>query len=98
MAATSVDNGVALLETGGGPENACAALTGSACAVWNQVTSPPRRIWARPGGRRSEEHTSELQSHLNLVCRLLLEKKKRKSIVRWSRRMHTLFRGPQPAR
>src|SRR5260370_32786939 len=25
-------------------------------------------------GRRSEEHTSELQSHLNLVCRLLLEK------------------------
>src|SRR5260370_14875060 len=28
------------------------------------------------GVRRSEEHTSELQSHLNLVCRLLLEKKK----------------------
>src|SRR5260370_20012073 len=28
---------------------------------------------------RSEEHTSELQSHLNLVCRLLLEKKKSKS-------------------
>src|SRR5260370_10341909 len=27
---------------------------------------------------RSEEHTSELQSHLNLVCRLLLEKKKNK--------------------
>src|SRR5260370_20587923 len=29
---------------------------------------------------RSEEHTSELQSHLNLVCRLLLEKKKKKRI------------------
>src|SRR5260370_32821360 len=29
--------------------------------------------------RRSEEHTSELQSHLNLVCRLLLEKKKSRS-------------------
>src|SRR5260370_20119881 len=28
-------------------------------------------------GLRSEEHTSELQSHLNLVCRLLLEKKKK---------------------
>src|SRR5207237_9784651 len=28
--------------------------------------------------RRSEEHTSELQSHLNLVCRLLLEKKNNK--------------------
>src|SRR5260370_31051873 len=36
-------------------------------------------IAAEEGGRadvRSEEHTSELQSHLNLVCRLLLEKKK----------------------
>src|SRR6476661_8994357 len=31
-----------------------------------------------PGPCRSEEHTSELQSHLNLVCRLLLEKKKTK--------------------
>src|SRR5260370_25179063 len=30
---------------------------------------------------RSEEHTSELQSHLNLVCRLLLEKKKKKKVV-----------------
>src|SRR5260370_24155817 len=28
---------------------------------------------------RSEEHTSELQSHLNLVCRLLLEKKKKQN-------------------
>src|SRR5260370_10963137 len=32
--------------------------------------------WETPGQDRSEEHTSELQSHLNLVCRLLLEKKK----------------------
>src|SRR5882762_8985340 len=31
---------------------------------------------------RSEEHTSELQSHLNLVCRLLLEKKKKKHLKR----------------
>src|SRR5260370_16835478 len=30
---------------------------------------------------RSEEHTSELQSHLNLVCRLLLEKKKNTPIL-----------------
>src|SRR4051812_49582308 len=29
---------------------------------------------------RSEEHTSELQSHVNLVCRLLLEKKKKKKM------------------
>src|SRR2546422_5070709 len=31
-----------------------------------------------PKGARSEEHTSELQSRLHLVCRLLLEKKKKK--------------------
>src|SRR5260370_20708964 len=38
----------------------------------------PRRPGGSSEGRagRSEEHTSELQSHLNLVCRLLLEKKK----------------------
>src|SRR5260370_9968229 len=30
---------------------------------------------------RSEEHTSELQSHLNLVCRLLLEKKKTNTVL-----------------
>src|SRR5260370_24079949 len=35
--------------------------------TWKQLIEP-----------RSEEHTSELQSHLNLVCRLLLEKKKNK--------------------
>src|SRR5438132_1753122 len=37
----------------------------------------PRAEAGRPGGgTRSEEHTSELQSHSDLVCRLLLEKKK----------------------
>src|SRR3954449_8029856 len=34
------------------------------------------RIWGARSGFRSEEHTSELQSHSHLVCRLLLEKKK----------------------
>src|SRR5260221_8597003 len=37
---------------------------------------------ARRIERRSEEHTSELQSHSDLVCRLLLEKKKKNSIPR----------------
>src|SRR5260370_3848517 len=37
------------------------------------------------GGGRSEEHTSELQSHLNLVCRLLLEKKKNQEITNWTK-------------
>src|SRR5207249_8153467 len=42
--------------------------------------SGPRAAWtgplARGGYKRSEEHTSELQSRFDLVCRLLLEKKK----------------------
>src|SRR5260370_22802539 len=33
------------------------------------------QVQSSPYALRSEEHTSELQSHLNLVCRLLLEKK-----------------------
>src|SRR3989449_3619210 len=41
-----------------------------------------RRAPARAGARpRSEEHTSELQSRLHLVCRLLLEKKKISTIT-----------------
>src|SRR2546430_6076007 len=40
----------------------------------NVSFSAPRRVRAAPS--RSEEHTSELQSQSNLVCRLLLEKKK----------------------
>src|SRR5260221_4969130 len=36
-------------------------------------------------GVRSEEHTSELQSHSDLVCRLLLEKKKKLRFVTWRR-------------
>src|SRR5260370_9722912 len=44
--------------------------------IRHRTTRCPGRwtITYNPG--RSEEHTSELQSHLNLVCRLLLEKKK----------------------
>src|SRR2546426_9415388 len=42
------------------------------------------------GQRRSEEHTSELQSPCNLVCRLLLEKKKKKNyIIRKYNTQHT---------
>src|SRR5690348_4809802 len=43
-------------------------------------------VRGRPRGRRrdrSEEHTSELQSPVHLVCRLLLEKKKNRWIIRW---------------
>src|SRR4051812_49720365 len=51
--------------------------------LFRSPSRPPCRSSRRPGcrstarsRRRSEEHTSELQSHVNLVCRLLLEKKK----------------------
>src|SRR3989304_4722801 len=50
--------------------------------------------------RRSEEHTSELQSRLHLVCRLLLEKKKKKHThrtIRPSTTTHTVARGARPA-
>src|SRR2546430_8810115 len=44
-----------------------------------------REVSVRPVGihahRRSEEHTSELQSQSNLVCRLLLEKKKNRTVL-----------------
>src|SRR5260370_5242938 len=56
------------------------------CAIPKDSDGRPARRFcaalARTAGRESvwlrrSEHTSELQSHLNLVCRLLLEKKKR---------------------
>src|SRR5260221_10014773 len=40
---------------------------------------PLRRTPGLPPSKRSEEHTSELQSHSDLVCRLLLEKKKNRA-------------------
>src|SRR5690348_18030826 len=46
--------------------------------------SPPTRASgtaAKRKSRRSEEHTSELQSPVHLVCRLLLEKKKKKTPI-----------------
>src|SRR5690242_20825556 len=43
------------------------------CSTWRSTANAGARRH-----RRSEEHTSELQSHVNLVCRLLLEKKKKK--------------------
>src|SRR2546430_9132222 len=49
-------------------------------ARWRNVAStPPPRYTAADAPVRSEEHTSELQSQSNLVCRLLLEKKKANS-------------------
>src|SRR5215218_3855876 len=47
----------------------CASSTARSITFFSSRTLP---------GQRSEEHTSELQSHSDLVCRLLLEKKKKK--------------------
>src|SRR5207249_12069622 len=49
---------------------------------WTRTTIPRSKVWCPAVGRgasdvRSEEHTSELQSRFDLVCRLLLEKKKK---------------------
>src|SRR5690242_20865790 len=60
-----------------GDENDGAEQRGQADESMKQKTD--RQIDRHPGQieERSEEHTSELQSHVNLVCRLLLEKKKK---------------------
>src|SRR2546430_12104487 len=54
------------------PERMVLAVSGQVPAA--EVTAEARRLFG--GHLRSEEHTSELQSQSNLVCRLLLEKKK----------------------
>src|SRR2546422_1362813 len=64
------------LESAGGED--LATILGSGAAAHSATG------WRRP---RSEEHTSELQSRLHLVCRLLLEKKKKKP--------HNTHRGRQ---
>src|SRR2546430_7841877 len=50
-------------------------------ALDGAIATPDEQHVNAPGSRatRSEEHTSELQSQSNLVCRLLLEKKKKKT-------------------
>src|SRR5260370_38592603 len=54
----------------------CVSSCESAASRANSLPQLPPRSSAIISAR-SEEHTSELQSHLNLVCRLLLEKKKK---------------------
>src|SRR3712207_8030292 len=56
-------------------DEACHQLGAEAAALRPCRGLPPAEI-AHPQAKRSEEHTSELQSRQYLVCRLLLEKKK----------------------
>src|SRR5690606_4681672 len=64
-----------LRERAGFPPNSLATLTRDHIRSerWAELAFEDHRVW----DLRSEEHTSELQSRENLVCRLLLEKKKR---------------------
>src|SRR5260221_1933818 len=59
-------------------------------------TLPPNievfEFYFRPGAR-SEEHTSELQSHSDLVCRLLLEKKKKQTLLTTNHKHHVNSRA-----
>src|SRR2546426_2462057 len=69
------------------PYRCSAELPSEAGGPWTCCPQPERsrslgRTTPRSGPFRSEEHTSELQSPCNLVCRLLLEKKKK--ILSWT--------------
>src|SRR2546429_2672170 len=68
-----------------GLRGAVAALGGGLQAL-AVVGTQLAGIKAAGSGQRSEEHTSELQSRLHLVCRLLLEKKKKSNSVQTSAR------------
>src|SRR2546425_8292176 len=63
----------------------CALLTRGSMLVWSQVSAV---LNEQSCASRSEEHTSELQSLAYLVCRLLLEKKKK------TQACHTSVREP----
>src|SRR2546429_1657308 len=81
----------------------------SSSAGWNSLSRPFSRpelcrvsTLQRSGvllvAKRSEEHTSELQSRLHLVCRLLLEKKKKKKDHRDYDLCHEHYIPEQPIR
>src|SRR2546426_6951760 len=54
------------------------SIDGEPVVGWSGLQEKIRAHGGQPVTMRSEEHTSELQSPCNLVCRLLLEKKKKK--------------------
>src|SRR2546422_6139742 len=57
--------------------------------VISRFALKPTALCYKEALQRSEEHTSELQSRLHLVCRLLLEKKKKKNLLRVNHSMVT---------
>src|SRR2546427_8506898 len=67
------------------PTSVARTWSGRALCSTAANTGSRTKLWKPYGvlllGTRSEEHTSELQSQSNLVCRLLLEKKKKKTNI-----------------
>src|SRR5256885_5641633 len=72
----------------------CCCCTSSKTFRSKNSPASPAPPWAplNPGCIRSEEHTSELQSPCNLVCRLLLEKKKikQRTLLTWVSRPNAI--------
>src|SRR5438477_5780295 len=66
------------------PEPVSICVTGTCADASRSASSVPCTSPSRTPTRRSEEHTSELQSHVTLVCRLLLEKKNNLEIALFS--------------
>src|SRR5687768_17852205 len=76
-----VDRQVRLAGASDQTRNGCHGLRGQCLSRGRGVGCGCGMRAGGSGGRRSEEHTSELQSRLHLVCRLLLEKKKKDKTV-----------------
>src|SRR5436190_6526893 len=78
----SLHDALPICSRGGPAARPRASKSSAAPASRPRPSSTPRALPSstirRRARRRSEEHTSELQSHSDLVCRLLLEKKKTK--------------------
>src|SRR5256885_3318226 len=85
LIATSPQEAADFVSTGADPERVVVRRNGVEVPAW-----VPERGAFR--AKRSEEHTSELQSPCNLVCRLLLEKKKKNATL--SRVERTIFLDP----
>src|SRR3989454_8834292 len=84
------------------PVSRCAPRTDRSHAYTSKLTVKDpstgcaRQVCLSSFSRRSEEHTSELQSPCNLVCRLLLEKEKRTGHLRTSRPLCTRWSSHNP--
>src|SRR5438876_3752419 len=63
----------------GSGSGSCSAVGSGSGSLRDSTGGCTRTRIGSAGGKRSEEHTSELQSPVHLVCRLLLEKKKKKT-------------------